>query len=400
VANPGVLVARAAPRAQPRGPSPVKFDGFPVMARGLTMSAAGMPLPALPEEMLAGRVRALISMGGNPVAGWPDQNLTIAGLKALDLFVQLDIKMSASAKLAHYVIAPKMSIEVPTASCNEPYEMIATVYTFLEPYGLYAPKLVDPPAGADVIEEWEFFYALAQGMNLQLKIEPFDAVTKATRREKREAVHVDMKRKPTTDDILEMLTHGSRIPLSEVKRHPDGALFPEEIRTAPKDPACTAKLDVGNALMMEELGDILNEAPADAPDYPYFLVSRRLPHVYNSSGRDLPSLIRKGGRHNAAFMNPTDMHEMGLREGDVIDITSRHGSIRGIVEADGDLRRGLVSMTHAFGDLPENKDAFRTVGSNTSQLTNVSDRYDRFSGIPLMSAVPIKVVRAAAEAIQ
>jgi anaerobic selenocysteine-containing dehydrogenase len=391
VANPGVLVARAAPRAQPRGPAPVRFDGFPMMARGLTMSAAGMPLPALAEEILAGKVRALISVGGNPVAGWPDQNRTIAAIEALDLFVQLDIKMSASAKLAHYVIAPKISIEVPTASCNEAYEMISTVYGFLEPYGLYAPKLVDPPAGSDLLEEWEFFFGIARRMNLSLTLTPMDAKTAATRRLKREPVPVDMTREPTTDDLLEMITRGSRVPLAEVKRYPDGALFPEEIRTAPKDASSTDRLDVGNALMMSELAELLTDEPQQLLEYPYQLVSRRLPHVYNSSGRDLPSLIRKGGRYNAAYMHPEDIAALGITAGDAVEISSAHGRIPGVVQPDRDLRRGLVSMTHAFGDLPQDHAKFREFGSNTSQLTNVEDRFDRHSGIPLMSAVPVNV---------
>lgn len=392
VANPGVLVARAAPRAQARKPTSARFDGFPVMARDLTMSPAGMPVAALAEEILAGKVRALVSFGGNPVAGWPDQNRTIAALKALDLFVQLDIKMSASAKLAHYVMAPKISIEVPTASYNELYyEKTSSIYGFLEPYGLYAPKLIDPPPGSDVIEEWEFFYGIAQGMNLPLTLTPIDAQTVASRREKRNPVAVDMKMRPTTDALLEMMTRGSRIPIEEVKRFPGGALFPEEILTAPKDPECSDKLDVANVSMIAELAEVLTEHPLHSPEYPYLLIGRRLPHVYNSTGRDLPSLIRKGGQNNAAYMHPIDIAELDMKAGDIVDISSKHGSIPGVIEPDPTLRRGLVSMAHAFGDLPENMKMFREFGSNTSQLTNVEDRFDRYTGIPLMSAVPVNV---------
>jgi hypothetical protein len=50
-------------------------------------------------------------------------------------------------------------------------------------------------------------------------------------------------------------------------------------------------------------------------------------------------------------------------------------------------------MTHAFGGLPRDADDVRTVGSNTSQLTSVEEDYDRFSGIPRMSAVPVSVRR-------
>ena len=41
-----------------------------------------------------------------------------------------------------------------------------------EPYAQYAPAVVEPPAGSDVIEEWELFYGLAQRMGLQLDGSP------------------------------------------------------------------------------------------------------------------------------------------------------------------------------------------------------------------------------------
>jgi anaerobic selenocysteine-containing dehydrogenase len=47
------------------------------------------------------------------MAAWPDQDKTLAAMKALELNVTLDIKMSATAKLADYVIAPTLSLEVP-----------------------------------------------------------------------------------------------------------------------------------------------------------------------------------------------------------------------------------------------------------------------------------------------
>jgi anaerobic selenocysteine-containing dehydrogenase len=102
-------------------------------------------------------------------------------------------------------------------------------------------------------------------------------------------------------------------------------------------------------------------------------------------------MIRKGGTYNPAYMHPADLTELGLASGDVVEVTSRHGSIPAIVEADDTLRRGLVSISHAFGDLPKDREQFRKVGSNTSQLTSVEDDFDRFSGIPRMSSVPVRV---------
>ncbi len=394
VANPGVLLSRATPRAQARPPRPARGLGETMVVRGLGMAASGMPTAALADEILAGEVKALFSVGGNPATAWPDQPRTIAALEQLDLFVQLDIRMSASAKLAHYVIPPKISFEVPTASfAKENIEIYAPVFAVPEPFGMYAPAFMDPPEGSDLMEEWEVFYGLAQRLGLELKIHHANSVA-GLARAPRPPAQVDMKTKPTTDEILELLTAGSRITLDEVKRHPDGALFAETIIVAPRDSACEARLNVGDEAMMSELGEVLVEPPAAqraAGAYPFQLISRRAAHVLNSAGRDLPMLVRKGGAYNPAFMHPDDLEALGLRAGNRVQIRSPHGVITGIVQPDETLRRGLVSMTHSYGDLPKLGLDVAQHGSNTSALTSVEDDYDRFSGIPRMSAVPVDV---------
>lgn len=392
VENPGVFLSRAIPRAQPSPPRPALFPEDKMVARGLSRSAAGMPTSALADEILAGKVRALLVLGGNPVAAWPEQRRTIAALEQIDLFVTLDIKMSASAKMAHYVIAPKIGLEVPNMSfVTEQMELYAGIWAMSAPFGMYSPKLMDPPPGSDVMEEWEFFYGVARELGLQLHVYYGETHT-ATRREQRAPAAVDMTKKPTTDEIYELITRGSRIPLSEVKKHPDGAVFSEQVVATAKDPECTAKLDVGNPAMMGELQELRAESPGESSEYPFRLISRRSAHVYNSSGRDLPMLIRKGGCNNPAFMHPADIEQLGCAPGDQVELRSRHGRIPAILAAEDALRRGVISMSHAFGDLPSANPDFRAVGSNTSQLTSVEDDFDRYSGMPRMSALPVAVV--------
>lgn len=398
VANPGVLLPRAQPKAQPTPPRPVRIENVKMAVRNLTLSAAGMPTAALADEILQDgpdSVRALISVGGNPVAAWPDQRRTVKALQKLDLFVQVDIKMSASAKLADYVIAPKISFEVPTSSyAVESIEQYNPLFGLSEPFGMYVPKLMDPPPNADVIEEWEFFWGLAERMGFPLSLQPMSSPT-GVPREGQAPYQFDSTNKPTTDELLEIISRGSRIPLSEVKKHPDGALFPEKVTAAPADPDSTDRLNVGNSLALKELQLISQEkSSAQNPDFPFCMICRRLSNVLNSSGRDLPHLIRKGGKVNLAYMNPQDVESLGLYEGNLVVLTSPHGSIKSIIAIDPALRQGVVSITHAFGDLPDSAENLLEQGSNTSLLTSVEDDYDPFSGIPRMSAVPINVERA------
>lgn len=393
--NPGVLMAPSPSKAQAFDPHPGWGFGEHMRVRNLTDTAAGMPTGALAEEILLegeGQVKALFSLGGNPMAAWPDQDKTLAAMNALELNVSLDIKMSATAKLADYVIAPKLSLEVPGMTL--PTESL-TPYAmgYPEPYAQYSPAIVDPPEGSDVIEEWEFFFGLAQRMNLPITLAA--SYEWGPDMEKPELTHFDLDRPPTNDELFEALTKGARVPLSEVRKHPGGAVFPVDVPVAPGDEGATGRLDLADHTMMGELTEVAAE-PVDRDTYYAFrLVSRRLPDVHNSAGRDIPKLVRKWS-YNPAFMHPEDLAELGLEKGDVIEITSSYSSILGVVEPEADLRRGVISMPHAFGDAPgsENDKDVRKIGSNTGRLSASDRNYDPYSGIPLMSAIPVNVAPA------
>jgi anaerobic selenocysteine-containing dehydrogenase len=396
ISNPNVFQPRARAKAQPSNPTPGWGFGEKIRVRNLTNTASGLPTAALADEILLpgdGQVRVLISVGGNPMAAWPDQRKTYEAMKALELNITLDIKMSATAKVADYVIAPKLSLEVP--SITLPTESL-TPYAmgYPAPYGQYTPAIVAPPPGSDLIEEWEFFYGLAQRMKLPLSLaaayEWGPEVSDPIRTE------LDLAKKPTTDEILEILAKGSRIPIEEVKRHPEGKIFDDPTAVVePGDPACTARLELADPTMMGELAEVAGEPIERDAEYPFRLVSRRLPDVHNSAGRDIAKLVRKYN-YNPAFMNPFDLEKLGLAKGDLVEISSDHDTILGVVEPEAEIRRGVVSMPHCFGDLPtpENDLKTREIGSNTGRLSSVERDYDPYTGIPRMSAIPVQVTRA------
>jgi anaerobic selenocysteine-containing dehydrogenase len=408
VANPGALLPRATPKAMASAPRAGWGRGESLRSRELVNSAAGLPTAALADEILfegEGAIRALFCVGSNPMAAWPDQRKTLRAMQKLDLLVTLDMKMSATSKLADYVIAPKLSLEVPGISVSsEGIEQTYVAMGYSEPYAQYSPAITRPPPGSDVLEEWEFFYGLSKRMGIELQCHPIRPET-GVLREHRRSVALDMQKKPTTDALFEAMMAESRIPLSEIKRHPHGHVFDEEaIHVAAADPDATDRLDVGNVDMLEELGAVLREGEAgktgslneesEAP-YPFQLISRRLPNVYNSSGRDIDAL-QKGRPYNPAFMHPADLEGAGIAPGDLVEIASEHASILGIAEAAPELRRGIVSMAHCYGDAPSPElDAkVREIGSNTSRLVDNERHFDPHTGIPRMSAIPVAVRRS------
>jgi anaerobic selenocysteine-containing dehydrogenase len=186
---------------------------------------------------------------------------------------------------------------------------------------------------------------------------------------------------------------GSRIPLTDVQRYPHGAHFPEPaLVVQQKEPGWTGRLDVGNAEMMADLVATSAEpdiAASIGAGFRFRLISRRLQHVVNSSHN--LEVTNRGRPYNPAALHPEDLLELGLAAGDLAEIRSAHGSIPAVIAADTSLRRGTVSMSHAFGGGPETDDEFTAIGSPTNRLLSVDKVYDRYSGQPLMSNVPVDV---------
>jgi len=392
VRNPGVLMPTFSAKAQASPPTQAYGYGEQMRVRGLARSAAGLPTAALADEILLegeGQVRALISCGGNPATAWPDQGKTLAALRALDLLVQVDPWMSQTAQLAHYVIAPKLPLELPGSSLGRDFQSLgAPAYGSIEPFGQYTPAIVEPPAGSDLIDDWELFYEVGRRLGVELEVTSYIGKPIAPTR-------LDPDVKPTTDQLLEAFTRGSRIPLEEVKRHPHGAVFEDPpVHVAAKDPDCDARLDVGNGDMMRDLERVAaglgqEERPRAGADEPGFrLLCRRSTHVYNSSCND--ESTNRGRPYNPAFLHPDDLARLGVRPGELVELSTAGGTAVAVAQPDAGLRTGMVSMSVGFGDPREDDDVLRS-GTSVNRLLTVDQEFDRYTGQPLMSNVPVDV---------
>lgn len=396
VTHPNAMLPAFTPKAQAFPPYKGWGYGEKMRVRGLTDAACGMPTAALADEILLegeGQVRALICIGGNPMAAWPDQVKTHKAMEKLELLVSLDVELSSTARLADYVIATKMSMETPGMSQGgEIIKYFGNGIGYPAAYGQYSPRLVDPPAGSDLVEEWEFFYDLAVCMDLEMYFVVYYGFSKY-----REAppvvVTLNKDHKPTTEELYAQMCGTARIPFEEIQQHPHGKIFDVEEQVQPKDLDCEARLCVNNATLMVELDQVAAEdfeSSHNTPGFPFRLIPRRNNNFVNSSGRGIDKL--NGGKTwNPAYIHPQDMAALDLSEGDSIRIRTRYDAIPGIAEADASLRPGVVAMSHAFGGLPGEEHDFRQNGSNTGRLVRTDVDYDPLTGMPRMGNIPISI---------
>jgi anaerobic selenocysteine-containing dehydrogenase len=190
----------------------------------------------------------------------------------------------------------------------------------------------------------------------------------------------------------------SRVSLDELAAKGAGHTFREcEVIVGPASSDQGPRFDLLPDKVAEEIGALLKVPAMDAGEivddgqqFTHLLISRRLKHRFNSSGHLLPEL-RKKGETNVAYLNQEDLQKLGIRAGDLVQIKSAAGTLTGVAEAENDLKPGVVSMAHAWGDAPEYLRDVRSQGASTNRLVDDDRTYDRITGQPRMSAIPVNV---------
>jgi hypothetical protein len=248
-----------------------------------------MPCNVLADEILTpgeGQVRALISVGGNPVVGFPDQLKMARALDDLELFVQIDPWMSASARRADVVLAPSQCLErEDITSLSE--------WWHEEPYARYTEAVVAAPG--DCIDEYEMFWTLAHHLGIQMNLA---------------GGPLPMDRKPSKQEFLDLAVTGCLVPPSQVRKDcaaNGGAavLYPEKHpKVEPVDESEFHRFDLAVGAMPSEILKYA-EASAAREGFDFRLISRRSKTRFNSIGHPLKKLQAKTTT-NPAFIHPDD----------------------------------------------------------------------------------------------
>jgi len=391
--NPGVFIEPLPPIAGTPGPFPVKDVGETMHARGVKASAAGIPVSAVPDEILTpgpGKIRAMIVAGANPVLAWPDQDRTVEAFADLDLLVCIDPVMSATAEMADFVLAPKLALECETNSAaNEKWAMGGPGWGYDRPYAQVEGPVIDPPAGSDLREDWEFFFDLAQAMGIQLELDSI--ATLDPQQASAMATKLDMSSKPSASEAWAIAHNGAPVPYEELRATSGPRLLDRPPLTVlPKPPEWTSRLELSASLVMDDLAAIAQQAPSEDERFPFRLISRRLNDVNNSCSHDNPVQLRKWP-YNPAFMHPCDLAQLGIEAGELVSIESARSGIVGVAEEDPTVRPGCISMSHSWGRHPRHEQRPRIDGANTGRLISIDRDCDALTGQPLMSGVPVSV---------
>lgn len=330
----------------------------------------------LAEEILTpgrGQVRALIVDGANIANSVPGKADMLAALRSLELLVVIDPVMTATARLADYVIAPKL----PYERADLPITLGIPLHT--RSWAQYTPAIVPPPPGSDVVDDWYVFWSIAKRMGLTLR---------------HAGVALDMAQPPATDTLLDLQMRDAVLSLDALKARPDAiAMDPAgDIRVQPARPGSDARFELDADGVLDELAEVARD-----PVPPGLrLIVRRMRDVNGSIAMAAPA-VRRRNPVNPLGMNPQDMAARGLAPGGRVEVTSADGRIRAIAEPDDTLRPGVVSMSHNWGGVEPDSDDYASVGSSSNALIRCTGPNEALNAMPRMTAVPVDVRALAAQ---
>ncbi len=379
-------------------------------------SLGEFPVTALPEEIETpgeGQVRALVTVGGNPVSSNPNSERLDAALASLEFMVSIDPYVNETTRHADVILPPPSALE------KSHYDL-ALLNFGVRNVANYSPAVVAAPD--DQPEEWEILLRLAavvSGAGLAADIDAIDdgiaaAVVRAAVRDEHGSVH---DRDP--DELLAAVAHrrgperlldvmlrtgpygdgfgadpeGLSLDVLEANPHGIdlGPLEPDRIPDLLRTP--TGRIEALPDAMRTDLDRLAASLDRRSPDL--VLVGRR--HVRsNNSWMHNVRVLMKGRNRCTMHVHPDDADRLGLRDGAPATVRSRVGEVTIDVEVTDGIRPGVVSIPHGFGQqLPgvELRVAQEYRGVNTNVLTD-EQFVDPVSGNIALNGVPVEIAPA------
>jgi predicted molibdopterin-dependent oxidoreductase YjgC len=281
----------------------------------------GLTLVEMMDAAIAGELKAMYIMGENPVIADPDQTHVLAALEALDFLVVQDIFMTETASLADVVL--------PAAS-------------FLEKDGTFtntdrrikrARKVINSPGEA--LTDGDIIVHLSHLLGIDDEYASPSEVMIEMSSVTPQYGGVSYRRLEAEGEI--------RWPCPD-DDHPGTAILHVETFTR----------GLGEFAAV----DYVPPAEQADKDRPLILTTGR--HLWNFHTNTMTSRTAGLGElndHGYVEMNPADAHELGICDGDTVEVTSAHGALtaQARVQRSSAPKRGVVFMPFHFAEAPANR---------------------------------------------
>jgi anaerobic selenocysteine-containing dehydrogenase len=388
------------------------------------------PPNRLPADILTShpdRIRCLWVDSANPLNTVADTHEMERAARSLELMVTVDIAMTETAALSHYVL--------PAATQYEKWEFTAFTFEFPTNYFQLRAPLFEPMPGT--LPECEIYSRLLRAMG--------DLPAEAELTELREVVGRDRKEfirefgriiqsRPGLGEIAPVVLYetlgrtledGAAViaPLWSAchrlaAKSPEAvraaglkgdgfdlgeALF-DKVRTSRSGMAFTKhqydqvwelvahpdrKIRLSIPSMLEWIKSLDSAKEVPDPDYPFFLHAGQR-RSYNANQIFRNPAWRKEDPDGALKIHPDDIAQLGAADGGWMIVETPRGSVVVRIEADDSMRRGMVGLPHGYGQYYPGPDGRVLIGPRINFIT-ASDDCDPITATPHHRNVAVRL---------
>ena len=352
------------------------FGSFKARVSGRPAFAGELPAAAMADEIEApgeGRIRAMLTIAGNPVSSTPNGRRLDRAFESLDFMAAIDIYVNETTRHADVILPPASML------CHDNYDVIFNSLA-VRNVARFNAAVFDKPEGARY--DWEIFnglgaaYARATGGEYRAMPDPSASVAAALR--------AGPYRGTISMDALKAAPHGIDLgplepSLLDRLETPDGKIH------------CAPGAFVADLVRVER--DLLSPARVEG----LLLVGRRHLRSNNSWMHNSQRLV-KGPRRDHLWIHPEDAAARSIADGDPVMLASRVGEVRVTAKVTDRVMPGAVCLPHGFGQSRAGVRlavASRVEGASYNDVTDEA-AIDPLSGGAALNALPVSVTRCAA----
>lgn len=357
--------------------------------RSLPEFGGELPSSTMAEEILSegeGRIRAMITIAGNPVLSTPNGAQLDRAFASLDFAVSIDFFINETSRHADIILPPVSPIQ------RSHYDL-ALYLTAVRNVSKYSPPPFELEEGE--LDDWQILTDLTCRLAARRhgKLSKQYLTARATQKAGPERVlDLGLRLGPYGKGLNPLATGLS---LKKLRKNPHGLdLGPLQPSLPDRIPEQHGPIDLAPDIFVQDLERLRDRflSGSASNDGRLLLIGRRHLRSNNSWMHNTERLM-KGKPRCTLMINPSDAERLGVKPGDPVTVTSRVGQVTAPAEITEDMMSGVVSLPHGFGhgrDGVQLRVATDHPGVSVNDLTD-EQMLDTLSGNAAFSGVPVTV---------
>ncbi|MCU0467899.1 MAG: molybdopterin oxidoreductase family protein [Arcicella sp.] len=352
------------------------FNRWQSAVRKLPEFDGELPVSAMAEDILAGGIKMLLTVCGNPVLSTSNGTQLDKALASLEYMVAVDIYINETTQHANIILPPTTGLEV--AHYDVVFHNLAIRNT-----AKYSEPLFEKDKNQR--HDWEIFEELKNRISIE------------------EGTEIPKPKNPEAKLALAMKfgPYGKAgLTLQQLKDNPHGEDL-GALKPCLKEVILTESQDINLLpdLILQDLTRVKTHAEKlliteKNTDFDLQLIGRRHLRSNNSWMHNSERLV-KGRNRCTLLIHPETANKQGVANQEIVQIESRVGKVEITVEITDEIMPDVVSIPHGFGHARAGVQLDIATAHAGVSLNDLTDELliDELTGNAAFSGVPVRILR-------